>query len=130
MIGLPSDSQAGGFILRHAPRHGITKCAHAVLLYIIAAEVHQGKVHETAYGHVRSLVDLTLPAVDAQLSCHWSVQPAEWNPCMGACYCAAEVRAAKGFGQSNQNWHHFGLASCHDTIHGHMPRRCVAMGDG
>ena len=65
MVGLPSDALAGGLILCHAPRHGIAESAHAVLLDIIAAEVHQGKVHETAYGHVGTLVDFTLPAVYA-----------------------------------------------------------------
>ena len=92
MPGFPAYPFARCFIFDETPWHGIAEGAHPVLLYIVAAQVHQCQVHETPYGHVGSFVYLALAIVYAQLSGKRTVQPAVGNPGMGACKCAAEVR--------------------------------------
>ena len=130
MVRLPPDALAGSLVLDHAPRHGIAEGTHAVLLDVIAAEVHQREVHETSDGYVCRLIDLPLSAVNTQLSRHRSVEPAEWYPGMSRGQCAAKVRTAQGFRQGDENGHQFGLATSHHTVHGYVPCRCVAMGYG
>lgn len=48
-----------------------------------------------------------------------------------ACVLAIMTKtgAIKGFGLSNQAWHHFRLASRHDAVSCHVPFRCASMCD-
>ncbi len=55
---------------------GVAERSHAVLFDVIAAEVHEGEIHESPNGDVCSLVYLSLSAVYAELPGHRAVQPA------------------------------------------------------
>ena len=65
VVRLPTHSQTGFFVLRHAPGHRISEASHPVLLDIVATEIHKGEIHEAADGDIGGLVDLALAAVDS-----------------------------------------------------------------
>ena len=91
MIGVPSHAQAGLIVFGQAPRHGIAKGAHAVLLDVITRQIEHSKVHEASDGDVGLLVDLPLAMIQSQLARHGSIGPAVGDPGMGAAQRAAEV---------------------------------------
>ena len=121
VVRLPTHSQTGFFVLRHAPGHRISEASHPVLLDIVATEIHKGEIHEAADGDIGGLVDLALAAVDSQLPRYRSVEPAIRNPGVRTGKRATELRVSQSFCKRDEDRHILRPASGHHCIYSHVP---------
>ncbi len=120
MVGRPADAGAGFFIFDQTPRHQIAESSHPVLLDVISRQVLQCEIHEPSDRHVGRFGDFTLPAVDAELPGHGSVEPTIGIPRVGAAQRTPEIRCTECFGQCNKYGHIFGATTGHDPARRHM----------